>query len=173
MMTCHSDRLRILFSPRRAPNGTRAAGLLHALARAVAAQRERNMAAVAEELALTLTDLPLPLAHKIASLLPADARACAACVCSGWGAVLSERSLWTRLNLSPSSGVRVRVTDAVLASAAEKARGQLAALDFCGCEHLTFDALLGVVQANAGALRELCVGANTYDWPQTLNGFSS
>jgi hypothetical protein len=120
------------------------------------------MAAVAEH-ALTLTDLPLPLAHKIMSLLPVDARACAACVCRGWCHVVSERSLWTRLNLSPFSGVRVRVTDAVLAGAAAKARGQLAALDVLSCDDVAFDALLAVVTANAGALRELHIGAPTYD----------
>jgi hypothetical protein len=65
--------------------------------------------------------------------------------------------------LSPSSGVRVRVTDAVLAGAAAKARGQLAALDVLSCDGVAFDALLAVVTANAGALRELHIGAPTYD----------
>jgi hypothetical protein len=122
-----------------------------------------------DEPALTLTDLPLPLALHIASLLPADARACAACVCRGWGAVLSDVRLWTRLNLSPSSGVRVRVTDAVLAGAAAKARGQLAALDVSGCDHVSFDAVLAVVRANGGALRELCAGVCEHSKPQTLD----
>jgi hypothetical protein len=121
-----------------------------------------------DEPALTLTALPHAVALHIVSLLPADARACAACVCRGWCHVVSERSLWTRLNLSPSSGVRVRVTDAVLAGAAAKARGQLAALDVRGCGDVSFDALLGVVHANNGSLRELCVGVceyGTYDTP--------
>jgi hypothetical protein len=115
--------------------------------------------AVAEPAALTLTDLPRALALHIFSLLPVDARACAACVCRGWGAALSERSLWLRLDLSPSSGVRVLVTDAVLAGAAAKARGQLAALDVSDCDLLSFHALLATVRANGGALRELCAGA--------------
>jgi hypothetical protein len=102
--------------------------------------------------------LPLPLALHIYSLLPADARARAACVCRGWCAALSELILWTRLDLSPSSGVRVVVTDAVLAVAARKARGQLAALNVFDCDRLTFDAVLAVVRANAGALRELRAG---------------
>jgi hypothetical protein len=122
-----------------------------------------------DEPELTLTSLPHAVALHIVSLLPADARACAACVCRGWGVVLSERSLWTRLNLSPASGVRVRVTDAVLAGAAAKARGQLAALNVSGCNEVSFDALLAVLRANAGALRELCVGGSTYHTPQTLN----
>jgi hypothetical protein len=67
--------------------------------------------------------------------------------------------LWTRLDLSSSSGVRVRVTDAVLAGAAAKARGQLAALDVSGCDDVNFIALLAVVRANAGALHELRAGA--------------
>jgi hypothetical protein len=124
-----------------------------------------------DEPALTLTSLPHAVALHIVSLLPADARACAACVCRGWGAVLSERSLWTRLDLSASSGVRVRVTDAVLAGAAAKARGQLAALDVSGCERVSFDALLAVVRANAGSLRELCFNVITgeHGTPQTLD----
>jgi hypothetical protein len=103
--------------------------------------------------------LPHALALHVFSLLPADDHARAACVCRGWHTTLEEPSLWTRLDLSPSSGVRVRVTDAALAAAAGKARGQLAALDVSGCDDVTFDALLAVVQANGGALRELCAGA--------------
>ncbi len=105
-----------------------------------------------------LSPLPLPLVLHIFSLLPVDARARAACVCRGWCATLLEVSPWTRLDVSPSSGVAVRVTDAVLAVAAAKARGQLAALDVSGCGVVTFDALLAVVQVSGGTLRELCVG---------------
>jgi hypothetical protein len=105
-----------------------------------------------------LSPLPLPLVLHVFSLLPADASARAACVCRGWRVTLDEVSLWTRLDVSPSSGVAVRVTDAVLAGAAAKARGRLAALDVSGCEAVTFTALLAVVQANGGSLRGLCVG---------------
>jgi hypothetical protein len=89
-------------------------------------------------------------------------------VCRGWRSTLEEPSLWTRLDLSPSSGVTVRVTDAVLAGAAGKARGQLAALDVRGCARVTINALLDVLRANGGALRELCVGARAFT-PQTLD----
>jgi hypothetical protein len=116
------------------------------------------MAASAEHASSALSPLPLPLVLHVFSLLPADARARAACVCRSWRVTLLERSLWTRLDLSPSSGVTVRVTDAVLAGAVGKARGQLAALDVSGCRLVAFDALLAVVQANGGALRELCAG---------------
>jgi hypothetical protein len=131
-------------------------------------RRSARVAALAERASSALSPLPLTLVLHIFSLLPVDARACAACVCRGWGAVLSEVSLWTRLNLSPSSGVRVRVTDAVLAGAAAKARGQLAALDVLSCDGVSFDALLGVVTANAAALRELRAGARDISLPQTL-----
>jgi hypothetical protein len=124
-------------------------------------RRSARVAAVADRASSALSPLPLPLVLHIFSLLPVDARACAACVCRGWCSVLLERSLWTRLNLSHSSGVRVRVTDAVLAGAAAKARGQLSALDVLGCEEITRDALLNVARANAGALRELCVGVRS------------
>jgi hypothetical protein len=92
-------------------------------------RRSARVAAAAERASSALSPLPHAVVLHIFSLLPADARARAACVCRGWGYVLSELSLWTRLDLLPSSGVRVRVTDAVLAGAAAKARGQLAALD--------------------------------------------
>jgi hypothetical protein len=122
-------------------------------------RRSARMAAAASALLPSaLSPLPLPLVLHIFGLLPVDARARASCVCCGWCTTLLDVSLWTRLDLSPSSGVRVRVTDTVLASAAAKARGQLAALDVSGCGVVTFDALLAVVQVSGGTLRELCVG---------------
>jgi hypothetical protein len=129
-----------------------------------------RVGAVAERASSALSPLPLSLVVHIFSLLPADERARCALVCRGWRVTLDELSLWTRLDLSPSSGVGVRVTDAVLAGAAAKARGQLAALDVRGCDDVSYDALLGVVTANGGALRELCVGASTYETPQTPSG---
>ncbi len=121
-------------------------------------RRSARVAAVAERASNALSPLPLPLVLHIFSLLPADVRARAACVCRGWRVTLDEVSLWTRLVLSPSSGVRV--TDAVFAGAAAKARGQLAALDVSGCPRVSLDALLAVVQANGGALRELLTMCN-------------
>jgi hypothetical protein len=90
-----------------------------------------------------------------------DLRARAKLVSRGWNSVLSEVSLWTRLDLSRCSGVRVRVTDAVLRGAAGLARGGLTALDVSGCWHVTHEALLAVVAVNGGALTELrvCHGA--------------
>jgi hypothetical protein len=130
-------------------------------------RRIARAAAAAEH--ATLSPLPLVIVLHIFSLLPVDARACAACVCRGWCAVLSERSLWTRLDLSPSSGVRVRVTDAVLAGAAAKARGQLSALDVTDCLHVASAALLAVLRANGGALRQLVAGRRKYSTtPQTF-----
>jgi hypothetical protein len=118
---------------------------------------------------LTLTALPPVLVLHVFSLLPVDARARAACVCRGWRTTLDQRCLWTRLDLSPSSGVAVGVMDAALAGAARKARGQLTALDVSGCARVSFDALLAVLRANAGALRELRVGARQHASPQNLD----
>jgi hypothetical protein len=132
-------------------------------------RRSARVAAVAERASTSaLSSLPPALVLHVFSLLPADARARAACVCRGWRNTLEERSLWTRLDLSPSSGVAVRVTGAVLARAAGKARGQLAALDVLGCEVVTFDELLAVVRANGGTLRELRAGAGGVLGLQTL-----
>jgi hypothetical protein len=100
--------------------------------------------------------LPHALTLNIFSLLPVDARARAKLVCVIWGTALADASLWTRLDLSRSSGVTVAVTDEVLRGASGLARGGVVALDVSGCEHrISRVALLAVLTANAGALREL------------------
>jgi hypothetical protein len=125
-------------------------------------RRSARVAAVAERASSALAPLPLALALMIFALLPADARARCAAVCRGWRAVMSEVSLWTRLDLSVSSGVTRRVTDALLRAVTAKARGALQALDVTGCDNITEAALLPVVTANAGALHELraCCATN-------------
>jgi hypothetical protein len=103
--------------------------------------------------------LPPALALTIFAALPADARLRCAEVCRGWRAMLTERSLWTRLDLSDSSGVTHRVTPALLRAAATKAGGALQALDVSGVWHLLLttrgEPLRNLLAANAGALREL------------------
>jgi hypothetical protein len=101
----------------------------------------------------------------IFSLLPVDTRLRCAEVCRSWRAALEERSLWLRLDLS-ASGVSPKraVTDALLHAAAARARGELVELDLRGCTRVTFDALLAVVTANGGALRELRV-CGTFNRP--------
>jgi hypothetical protein len=74
-----------------------------------------------------LDALPLALALRIFSLLPADARLLAAAVCRSWRAMLAERSLWTRLDLSEASGVD-NPTPLLLRAAAARAGGQLESL---------------------------------------------
>jgi hypothetical protein len=117
------------------------------------------LAAVPERELSALAPLPLALVLMIFSLLPVDCRLRCAEVCRGWCAVLSEVSLWTRLDLSATSGGLARpLTDALLRAATAKARGALTALDVSGSERSgAFPALLAVVTANAGALRELRV----------------
>jgi hypothetical protein len=69
-----------------------------------------------------------------------------------------ERSLWTRLDLSPAGGVaEERVTEALFRGAAARARGGLTALDVSECYLLLSceEVLLEVLAANAGALTEL------------------
>jgi hypothetical protein len=108
-------------------------------------------------LAALLAALPQTLAHRIFALLPADARARSACVCRGWRALLEDVSLWTRLDLSKESGVTVCVSRRVLLGAAARAGGALEALDL-DREHVPLDALLAVLRANAGTLRQLRTG---------------
>jgi hypothetical protein len=125
------------------------------LARARAMEEEEEE----EDAPLTLLSLPLLLVLHIFSLLPVDCRLRCAEVCRGWRAVLSERSLWTRLELTAESGVRVPVArnetlDSLLRCAAARAGGSLQSLQvIMNC--ITHTALLEVTAANASALREL------------------
>jgi hypothetical protein len=101
--------------------------------------------------------LPPVLAHKIFAALPADTRLRCTEVCTAWCAAVAERSLWTRLDLSHTSGVTHEVTPALLRTAAAKARGALTALDVSGTWTQLYDdgALREVLAANAATLCEL------------------
>jgi hypothetical protein len=79
-------------------------------------------------------------------------------VCRGWRAVLSDASLWLRLDFSPAGGV-ARATDALVRAAAARAAGCLQALDLTGCGLITRDAIRAVAAENAGALVELRLAA--------------
>jgi hypothetical protein len=88
--------------------------------------------------------------------VPVDTRLRCCEVSAGWCDFLAtERSLWTALDVSPSSGVTHAVTDALLRCAAAKAGGALTALDVSGCEQLSHAALLDVLNDNADSLLEL------------------
>ncbi len=119
-------------------------------------RRSARVAAVVERESSALPPLPLSLALAVFALLPVDARLRCREVCRGWRAVLLERSLWLRLDLSKASGGLARpATEGLLRAAAARACGQLHALDVSECESITHEALLAVLAANAGALREL------------------
>jgi hypothetical protein len=114
------------------------------------------MSVTGERSADAFACLPPAVVLHVLSLLPVDARARAAAVCRGWRDALAERSMWTRLDLSPTSGVaRGRVTDAFLAAVSARAAGHVEALNITSCERITRPALLAVVNANAGTLCEL------------------
>jgi hypothetical protein len=103
-----------------------------------------------------------PRMHSVVALLifaqlPVDSRARCACVCRGWRAVLAERSLWTRLDVSRTSGVTAAVTNALLRGAAARAGGALQTLDVSGSRAVSLQALLAVVTANAATLHAVCV----------------
>jgi hypothetical protein len=110
----------------------------------------------------TIASLPHALLARVLARLPVDARLRCSEVCRGWRDCLTaERSLWTALDLSPSSGVTHEVTDALLRAAVSKVGGGLQSLDVCGCFRLSHGALLAVVTANAASLLELRV-ADTF-----------
>jgi hypothetical protein len=119
-------------------------------------RRSARVAAVVERESSALPPLPVSLALALFALLPVDARLRCREVCRGWRAVLMERSLWLRLDLSSASGGLSRpATDALLWAAASRAGGQLQSLDVSECHRITHACLLEVLTANAGALREL------------------
>jgi hypothetical protein len=128
------------------------------------AQPERQARAMADAAAAVddddappsaLAPLPLALALTIFAQLPVDARARCACVCRGWRAALADPALWTRLDVSRTSGVTAAVTDALLRGAAARAGGALQTLDVSGCSRIWRAALRAVVTAHGGTLREL------------------
>ena len=108
--------------------------------------------------------LPPHVARRIFALLPADARARAASVCSAWHQTLTAEptawQLWTELDLSHTSGVTSGLSDEMLESAAALARGRLRTLkldDWDGCsvcrrlhaQAFTLPAVLRVLAANS------------------------
>jgi hypothetical protein len=68
-------------------------------------RRSARVAAVAERESSALAPLPHGVVLDIFARLPVNLRARCKLVCRGWSSVLTEVSLWTRLNLSPASGV--------------------------------------------------------------------
>jgi hypothetical protein len=102
--------------------------------------------------------LPHALALALFALLPVDQRLRCAEVCPAWRAMLSDVSLWLRLDLSPAGGV-ARATDALVRAAAARAAGGLRALDLTDCVDITQGAMRSVAAENAGALVELRMAA--------------
>jgi hypothetical protein len=96
----------------------------------------------------------------VLALLPADARARCAAVSRGWRATLTDAGAWTRLDLSPASGVARRRTDALLLAAAARAGGGLLALNITDCPEVTYDTLLAVLRANPGFSELHCCRAS-------------
>jgi hypothetical protein len=119
-------------------------------------RRYTRSTAAAEQATTALSPLPLPIVLHIFSLLPVDCRLRCSEVCRGWRAVLTERSLWTRLDLSAVAlnPEAERAWDALLRCAAARAGGALQSLHIRQ-DVVSHAALLEVTAANAGALREL------------------
>jgi hypothetical protein len=128
-------------------------------ARQVLADRDQlaAAAAAAERANTALWPLPLPVVHHIFSLLPLQTRLRCREVCRGWRAVLTEPSLWARLQLPGASGAPADA-DALLRCASACAAGGVQLLDVGG-DCVSAEALLAAAAANAGALRELRVRA--------------
>jgi hypothetical protein len=109
--------------------------------------------------------LPQGLVHAIFARVPVDTRLRCSEVCPAWRDTLMARSLWTRLDLSVTSGVShyFVIGDALLRAAAARAGGFLAALDVSVTgptndeRTIEFDTLCDVLAANVSTLCELHV----------------
>jgi serine/threonine protein kinase len=103
-----------------------------------------------------LTQLPRNAAEEAAlflcfALLPVDARLACAHVCSAWRALARRPELWASVSVSPSAGLALQPTAALVRAACECApRGSLRVLDVSGCGQL-----LGSPAAHAALLRLL------------------
>jgi hypothetical protein len=109
-----------------------------------------------------LAPLLLPLVQRIFSSIPAVDRARACCVSRGWRDVLADPALWRCLNLQLYSLGRLDAA-ALLRGAAARARGSLHTLNVSGPHCFPPHAVMEVVTANAGSLRELRVSALRVD----------
>jgi hypothetical protein len=108
-----------------------------------------------EDAALTIFYvLPVPLALRIFALLPAHERLLSAAVCRSWRVLLADHASWTRLDLSPASGV-ANPSNALLRAAAARAGGQLEVLRLSSPAN--YADLPAVLAENAGTMRELVV----------------
>jgi hypothetical protein len=110
----------------------------------------------------TAASLPHSIVLKVLACLPADARARFATVCRAWRDSLAERSFWTHVDLSRSGGATCTVDDAALEAVEARAGGRLEALVVSEGQQVTLRAVLRLLTANAGALRELRLSGANY-----------
>jgi hypothetical protein len=106
--------------------------------------------------------LPHAAVERILRALPVDTRLRCLEVCTRFYLMLSEHhTLWTRVDLSPRSGILAPPSDALLRAAVARASGELQVLDVSDCgAHISLQAVYDVWGADHGneedyTLREL------------------
>jgi stage V sporulation protein SpoVS len=103
--------------------------------------------------------LPLDmLRERLFTLLPADARGRASCVCRLWRDAAADPALWATLDISRAGGTWLQLRRApLLLGASRRAAGALVDLDVSGILPAArrFETLLDVVRANGASLRTL------------------
>jgi hypothetical protein len=115
------------------------------------------------------TTVCLASCDKLLSCFPADVRAFCATLFPASCASATERTMCTRVDLSRRGGATYKVDDAALATVTAHAGGQLEALDLSDCQEIPHAALLRLVVANAGTLRELWFSGRRFDLMMTDN----
>ena len=127
------------------------------LSGAMPPRRSARVAAVAEataQRACAFPALPLAVELHIFSLIPADQRLRCAEVARGWRATVAQPALWSRVDLSPASGVAQPASAALLRAAVARAGGALTVLDVSGTDFELKEFYKALCKA-AGTVKEL------------------
>ena len=138
--------------------------------------RGRKAVALTDSHNDVLSPLPSWFVHAVFLLLPADQRLRCVEVSRAWRALLTDTSLWTRLDLSITSVERLNLP--LLRAAVAKAGGKLRELDFTGQECIAraergrasrlVRAVRDAIAANAATLVELRLETSHWFSPATL-----
>ena len=114
-------------------------------------RRSARVAAVAAQRTCAFPALPLAVELRIFSLVPADQRLRCAEVARGWRATVAQPALWSRVDLSPASGVELPVSAGLLHAAVARAAGALAVLDVSGAD-IGVEDLCAALRAASGVV---------------------
>ena len=112
-------------------------------------------------------DLPPALLLPLLASLPADVRLLCREVCPGWRDMLRGRELWTRLDISNTSGVGAAPTEAFIRALSRASGHRMETLHARGCGALVQSTLIQLLRSNAATLRSVTLGVEKPSLVQT------